>query len=229
MSFDTEHRPKTFKDVIGNKSTVKSLKSLFTENGLVTHTFLFTGPTGCGKTTFAYIIKNELNCSDFDFVEVNTGNNRGIGTAREILKTIEYAPREGDYKVVLFDEVHQSTKDFQNALLKILEDTPKHVYFILCTTEPRKLLPTIRRRCAFYEVEPLSEKNLGKLLDRVTKEEGQKLLKKVRRKLIDKAEGSPANALMLLEQIIFMESKDQLKAIKVFQTEEQKVIILFFP
>ncbi len=226
MSFHTEYRPKTFKEVIGNKTTLKSLESLFTKDKCFAHVFLFHGASGCGKTTLARIIADKLGCSEHDYMEVNAGNNRGIDTAREILKTVHYLPTQGENKVILFDEVHQTTKDFQNALLKVLEDTPKHVYFILCTTDPQKLIATIRNRCVTYEVESLSDKGLGKLLDRVAERESKKLLKKVRNKLVEKADGCPRQALILLEEIIWMKGKDQLKAIKVFQTQEQKVIDL---
>lgn len=226
MTFYQKYRPKDFDEVIGNRHIIKSLKSLFNGNKLISHVFLFYGQSGCGKTTFARIIANKLDCSEHDFTEINAGNNRGIDTAREILKTAHYLPTKGESKVILFDEVHATTKDFQNALLKVLEDTPSHVYFILCTTDPQKLLSTIRNRCVTYEVELLEEKQLKKLLDRASKKEGKMLLKKVRAKLIDKAEGCPRQALILLEEIIHMKGKDQLKAIKVFKTNEQKVIDL---
>lgn len=226
MSFHTEYRPKTFEDVIGNSSTVKSLQSLFKSGKLVSHVFLFHGKSGCGKTTFGRILADMLGCSEHDYQEINIGNNRGIDTAREILKTVNYLPTQGDNKIILLDEVHSSSKDFQGALLKVLEDTPQHVYFVLCTTEPQKLLPTIKRRCVSYEMESLTDKELSKLLKTVAKKEKQELLKKVKHKLIEKAEGCPAIALVLLEQIIYLDPKDQLKAIKVFKTQEQKTIDL---
>ena len=223
--FHVKYRPKTLKEVIGNKQIKKSLKSIL-KGGSLVHVFLFHGESGCGKTTFARIIKDELGCSDQDYNEINAGNNRGIDTAREILKNIHYAPMEGDCKVILLDEVHATTKDFQNALLKVLEDDIKHVYFVLCTTDPQKLLPTIRNRCASYEVEALEDKHIKKLLKRVAEKEGKELVRVVQDKLIDKSEGCPRSALVLLEQIIFMKKKDQLKAIKTFKTQEQKVIDL---
>lgn len=226
MSLHIKYRPKTFNKVIGNKYTVRSLKSIIKEGKCHTHMFLFRGSSGCGKTTFARIIKEELNCSDMDYKEINAGNNRGIDTARDVLKNIHYAPIDGEVKVILFDEVHQTTKEFQNALLKAFEDTPQDTYFILCTTHPEKLLPTVRNRCASYEVESLDDDHIKKLLNSVVKKEGTSLLKVVRRRLIAKADGCPRLALVLLEQIIYMKGEDQLKAIRVFQTQEEKVIDL---
>jgi len=229
MSFHIQYRPKDFNEVVGNKTIVKSLQSLFKHGQLATHVFLFHGESGCGKTTFARIIASKLNCSEHDFMEINAGNNRGIDTAREVLKTVHYMPTQGDYKVILFDEVHQTTKDFQNALLKILEDTPSHVYFILCTTQPQKLLPTIRNRCVTYEVESLSDKQMMKLLERICQkqfDDSVNIDSKVKKVIINRAEGCPRLALILLEQIMFLEKVEMIKAIKVFKTQEQKVIDL---
>ena len=229
MSFHTQYRPKDFDEVIGNKQTIRSLKSLFEKGKLATHVFLFHGASGCGKTTFARIIANKLDCSPTDFIEVNAGNNRGIDTAREILKTIHYMPTQGNCKVILFDEVHQTTRDFQNALLKVLEDTPEHAYFILCTTEPQKLLTTIRNRCTTYEVESLSDKKMMRLLEETCVkqfDDSVNIDEKARKIITEKADGCPRLALILLEQIIHLPPKEQAKAIKVFKTQEQKVIEL---
>lgn len=229
MSFHTQYRPKGFDKVVGNKQTIKSLKSLFKGDKCFTHTFLFYGASGCGKTTFARIIASKLKCSTHDYIEINAGNNRGIDTAREVLRRVPYAPIKGDNKVILIDEVHQATKDFQNALLKVLEDTPEHVYFILCTTQPQKLLLTVRNRCTSYEVEPLTDKQMMILLERICQNQfdaSVNIDKKVKRKITDKAEGCPRQALILLEQVIYLDKKDMLKAIKLFKTQEQKVIDL---
>lgn len=431
MSFHIKYRPKDFDEILGNKDTIRSLKALF-EKEDVPHTFLFHGSSGCGKTTFARIIANKLGCSDFDFKEINAGNNRGIDTAREIIKNIHYSPIQGKTKVILIDECfakntliktkdgdkkiqnvsigdtiyniegetkvsnvfhnriplykvmkinfnnnteifcstdhlfltdfgwkkakdltkkelfleynpsaminnkqlknfkkgteyvlsnklqsgyrkqeiensnrdrrelsqlekasferqekrektkrirvenieiykqgsndesfksvvtnkerdqnfiefydleieghpsyyvnnilvhncHQTTKDFQNTLLKPLEDTPGHVYFILCTTNPEKLLPTIRNRCAMFEVNALTDKSISKLLNQVCEEEKREVKKEVIEKIINKVEGCPRQALILLEQIIFLSEEHQLKAIKHFKTQEEKVIDL---
>tara|TARA_Y100000296_G_C5174678_1_gene259392 strand:+ start:2723 stop:3631 length:909 start_codon:yes stop_codon:yes gene_type:complete len=226
MSLHTQYRPKDFDEVIGNRQIVRSLESLFEHGKLSAHVFLFHGASGCGKTTFARIIANKLECSPTDFIEINAGNNRGIDTAREILKTVHYLPTQGDYKVILFDEVHQATKDFQNALLKVLEDTPQHVYFILCTTEPQKLIATIRNRCVTYEVESLKSKKMLKLLEDTAEKEKGNVSTDALTRIINKSDGCPRLALILLEQIIHLPSKEQIKAIKVFKTQEEKVIEL---
>ena len=228
MSFHTKYRPTELNDVIGNIDTKRKLNALFREGRFEKQVFLFHGASGCGKTTFAGIMAEMLGCSARDFKMINTGNNRGIDTAREVLRTVKLAPMEGNFKVILFDEVHQTTKDFQSALLTTLEDTPHHVYFILCTTDPQKLLPQLRNRCTEYEVKKLSDKGMMKLLCRVCdielKTDG--IEGKILEKIIEKAEGCARRALLLLEDIIYLPADQQLKAIAVFKTQEQRAIDL---
>ena len=225
MPYHIDYRPKNFDEVIGNKSTIKSLKSLLSESKPL-HAYLLHGASGCGKTTIARIIANELECSPNDFLEINAGNNRGIDTARDIIKNVQYPPLSGKTKVILLDEAHQLTRDFSNALLKVLEDTPEHVYFIFCTTEPQKIITTIRNRCVMFEVNPLNEKQMNLLLLTVVNEEKARVSIDASNKIVEKAEGCPRQALILLEQVIHLKPKAQLKAIKVFKTQEAEVIDL---
>ncbi len=125
-----KHRPKEFKKMVGNVSTVQTLVNMIKRDTLP-HTILFHGPSGCGKTTLARILKNQLDCSDVDFKELNCSDHRGVDTIREITRTMNMAPTGGKVRIWLLDEVHQMTKDAQNAALKIFEDTPNHVYFLL--------------------------------------------------------------------------------------------------
>lgn len=225
MPFHIDYRPKDFDEVIGNKMIVKSLQSMLAKED-PPHVYLFHGASGCGKTTFARIIASKLGCSQHDYLEINAGNNRGIDTARDVIKNINYAPLAGKSKFILLDEVHQTTKDFQNALLKPLEDTPAHVYFVLCTTDPQKLLITVRKRCMMFEVRELNDKQMLKLLHNVVAEEEAKYHSDVILRIIDKADGCPRTALILLEQIISLSPKEQKKAIKVFKTQDEQVIDL---
>ncbi len=230
LPLHTKYRPRSFDEILGNKQVIKSLKSLIKNGKSSPHVFLFSGPSGCGKTTLARIIAKELNCSpEFDIQEVDIGNNRGIDTAREVLKTMHLSPMGGDNKIVIFDEVHSSTKDFQGALLKALEDSPSHTYFVLCTTNPQKLLPTIRNRCTSYEVKKLKDKRMEELIKGICIKQFSNSFyigEKVIEKLVDKAEGCPRQVLILLEQIIYLPKEEQIKAIKVYKNQEQKVIDL---
>src|SRR3989304_2450876 len=157
MGSNIKFRPKDLSDIIGNRSIVTSLESILQSKDRP-HAFLFTGKQGCGKTTLARILCKRLECSDHDLIEINISNNRGIDTARDIIQFAYVKPLDGRSRVYLLDEVHKSTNDFQNAILKVMEEPPEHLYFILCTTEPQKLLKTVISRCTEYVVSPLAPK-----------------------------------------------------------------------
>jgi DNA polymerase III subunit gamma/tau len=197
-----KYRPEKLGQMIGNESTIQSLESvLLREKGQV-RAFLFSGPSGCGKTTIARIIAKELKCSDRDFYEYNSANLRGIDSMREIINSIKYAPLNGKIKVYLLDEFHQATKDAQNALLKLLEDTPEHVVFILCTTEPEKIIKTIKTRCTHFPVTRLQKAKIINLLKEITKKEKIEMEDKIFQKIAEVCDGSPRQALVILDQII---------------------------
>lgn len=224
--FHVEYRPQSFDEIIGNKSVIRSLEAIFKKEKNYPHSYLLHGLSGCGKTSLARIIAKKLKCSSHDFKEMDFGIARGIDTVREIIKNTYYKPLDGKSKVVLIDECHQMTRDASNALLKILEEPPSHAYFILCTTDPQKLLTTVKNRCMEFEVNSLTDKQMKILLHRVCEKEVNKIEHKILKKIIDKADGCPRHALQLLEQIISLSEKHQLKAIKAFQTQEEKVIDL---
>ena len=197
-----KYRPEKLGQMIGNESIIQSLESvLLREKGQV-RAFLFSGPSGCGKTTIARIIAKELKCSDRDFYEYNSANLRGIDSMREIINNIKYAPLNGKIKVYLLDEFHQATKDAQNALLKLLEDTPEHVVFILCTTEPEKIIKTIKTRCTHFPVTRLQKAKIINLLKEITKKEKIEMEDKIFQKIAEVCDGSPRQALVILDQII---------------------------
>ncbi len=227
MPLHTDYRPKTLDEIVGNNSTIKSLTSILNrERKKIPHTFLFHGASGCGKTTFARIVSNMLGCSEHDYTEINAGNNRGIDTARNILKNLHYKPLVGETKVILLDEVHATTKDFQNALLKSLEDTPPHVYFILCTTDPQKLLLTVRNRCMMFEVKKLSEEKLFGLLETILTAEDKPIDDPMMTQIATKADGCPRQALILLDEVIDLNPRERRRAIQSFKTQEEKTIDL---
>jgi DNA polymerase III gamma/tau subunit len=186
------------------------------------HTILLHGPSGTGKTTISRILKKELGCSDGDFTEVNCSDDRGIETIREITNSMRLAPMGGKCKVYYLDECHMMNKYGQNAALKMLEDTPKHVYFILSTTDPHRLIPTIRNRCTELPVKPLTDQETKKLLCRVAKAEGIVLHEETQRAIADSSNGSARKALVLLDKIQNLPPREMLKALETVSDEDDK-------
>jgi DNA polymerase III gamma/tau subunit len=168
-----------------------------------------------------------LKCSEMDLVEHNISDMRGIDTARDIITSCQFEPLYGDVRVIILDEVHASTKDFQNAMLKILEEPPRGVYFILCTTEPEKLLKTIKTRATSYNVTTLRKHDMASLIDWVLNSENIVLTDKVKGAVMFAAEGCARKALVILDQIIdIAEEEKQIEAIAENTPEETLVIEL---
>lgn len=225
MPLQTVHRPKTLDDIAGNESIVESLKSVLSRETDVPHSYMFVGPAGCGKSTFARIIKNELGCSDSDFYLFNNSNLRGIDTIRDIEEAMQYSPINGPVKIFNLEECHMLTGPAQESLLVKLEEPPDHVFIILCTTEPQKLKPTIIRRCHKYEVKPLDESQLNKLLNSVLiKEDLASFPDKILNKIVEVSNGSPGRALNLLDTIIDMTDDDRaLQALEDASVSESNI------
>jgi len=205
MSLYHKYRPTSLGQVKGNKEIVSSLGNLLKSPSTMPHTYLFKGPTGCGKTTLARIIAKELEITDADFVEMNSSDFKGIDTIREIIRNVAYKPLESPYRIYLLDECHKLTNDAQNALLKTLEDTPKHVIFILCTTDPQKLLAAILGRCQEFTVRTLTAEEMVNLLTRVSRKEKEKVDKKILEQIAEDSQGHPRNALQILEKVLAVE------------------------
>lgn len=201
MALYHDYRPTTFDEVVGNEQVIASLKAEM-QKETPAHAYLLHGPTGCGKTTLGRIIAKELGCHEDDFVEIDSADFRGIDTVRELRRQSQYQPLSGKCRVWLLDEVHQNTRDAQHALLKALEDAPAHVYYILATTEPQKLLPTIRGRCAQFQVNLLTNKEMLVLLRKVVRAEKQKLTKEIYDHIIESGQGHPRNTLQILDQVL---------------------------
>jgi len=214
---NVKYRPKKIEQLVGNSSVKESLLSLFKRDRKeIPQVYLFTGKAGTGKTTMAYILKSQLGCSDMDFSYYNTANTRGIDTIRAIIENSTYVPVEGKVKMYVLDECHQISHDAMEALLNILEKPPENVYFVLCTTEPNKIPPTIKRRCSEYEMEPLLRPEMAKFLKRIVKRERKEIKDSVLEKIIDVSEGSAGLALKLLDSVIDM--KDEKEAIKIIES-----------
>lgn len=221
MELYKKYRPQRFEDMVGQDKAVKQLKGYFKKDNLP-HCMIFSSEaSGCGKTTAARIVAGQLGCNtddgcDLDYREINAAMERGIDMARDLRRSVKTLPmKSGRPKVYVIDEAHRLTGEGQDSLLKVFEDTPEYVYFILCTTNLDKIIKTIQTRSAIINFVPISAEHLAMDVKRVLAGEKCKLSDKVITKLCDAAEGSGRQVLMLLEKVLQCETEgEQLDALK---------------
>lgn len=225
MSLYHKYRPRTLKGIVGNKHITSTLETMLTN--LTSRVFLLHGGTGCGKTTIGRIIKNALEVSDEDYQEIDSADFRGIDTIRELRRNSGFKPLSSPYRIYLLDECHKLTNDAQNALLKILEDTPPHLIFILCTTEAEKIIKAIKGRCTVFHVQPLTSDEMTGLLRRVSKREtGEVPPENIIEKIVQEANGHPRNALQMLEQVLSTDPEKRMEVIEKAAEEQTQSIEL---
>jgi len=209
-----KYRPRRIGDVFGQAAAVASLETMIAKKK-IPHAILFTGPSGVGKTTLARILKDEVDCYTQDFHELNCADFRGIDDIRNMRQHCKLPPLSGGSRVWLIDEAGKLTSDAQNAILKLLEDTPSHTYFFLATTDPQKLIRTIHTRCSEVKLVAMKDSELSDLLDDTIAEEGLDVGKAVVDEIVSAAEGSARKALVILEQIADLKTEDeQIKSIQ---------------
>jgi len=224
MSLYQNVRPTMLDDFVGNEGAVSALKNLLVRDEH-SHALLFTGPSGCGKTTLARLMAGLLGCNlQINLIEKNAASERGIDMARELERFSQASPIGGGVRVVILDEAHALTKDAQNALLKVFEDIPPFAYYFLCSTEPKKLLNTIKTRCEPIEVSKLSEDALADVIDRAcAKADIPELDDDVIEAILQQAEGSPRMALVLTEKAAGLDPEKAIAAIASTQATERAV------
>jgi DNA polymerase III gamma/tau subunit len=224
-SLAIKYRPKTLDDFTGNRNVTESISGILSKDD-IPQTFLISGPSGTGKTTLAYIIKNTLGVSDIDFYEHDASTDRGIDSIRAIRKTLPYAPNDGDYKIIFFDECHGITGEAGEALLKMTENPPGHVFFIFCTTDPQKLKPTLKRRCTKFDLISLTSREMNRIVRTVAKKEKIDLSSTVRSEIIKLAEGSPGAALSFLDSVVETIDDDEkcLSILKSLTYDEKSIV-----
>jgi len=166
-----KYRPENFDEVYGQEQIVKVLKGSL-ETGKTGHAYLFSGVRGTGKTTMARIFARALKCSDNDIIEIDAASNRGIDDIRALRDGVHSLPFDSEKKMYIIDEVHMLTKEAFNALLKTLEEPPRHVVFILATTELHKVLPTVISRCQSFVFKSPTYSVLKKMLGDICQKEG---------------------------------------------------------
>lgn len=203
-----KYRPQNWDEVMGQQEVVQQLRTMV-EKKKVPHVVLISGGTGQGKTSLLRILARELGIHHDDIREYNIADSRGIDTIREINQTMDLYGMVGRDKCYLLDEVGELNSFGQKALLKSLEDTPDHVYFMLATTDPQKLIPTVRNRCSKYEIKPLGFNTMRKLIKKILHAEEKELTEEVLEELVNHANGSAREALVTLEQILYLEGYEQ--------------------
>ena len=212
-------RPQTFESVVGQDAITRTLRNALT-SGRIAHAYLFAGPRGIGKTTTARLLARALLCAErkdaepcgacavctdpqpVDLIEIDAASNRRIDDVRTLRENVKYAPSRGRYKIDIVDEVHQLTPDSFDALLKTLEEPPAHVVFILATTDPRELPPTILSRVQRFDFRPITPEMLTASLERILNEEKVTYDADALPAVVRASEGSLRDALSLLDTAI---------------------------
>lgn len=202
-----KYRPEHFEDVVGQTSIVEVLTKSIT-NKTISHAYLFCGGRGTGKTTVARIFARDIGCNSEDVIEIDAASNRGIDEIRELRDAVRTSPFSSPYKVYIIDEAHMLTKEAANALLKTLEEPPRHVVFILATTDPEKLPETIVSRCQKLVFSLPSLSVLASRIEYVAQSEGVVLGEGVALLIARHGKGSYRDALGVLEQVISLSRKE---------------------
>lgn len=221
ISIYRKWRPQTFDEVVGQERVTRTLRNAVAARR-VSHAYLFSGYRGTGKTTTARILAKALNCEggptpdpcnaceqcraisegySLDVIELDAASNRGIDEIREIREKVRLTPASGRYKVYILDEAHMLTTEAENALLKTLEEPPPHVVFVLVTTEPHRLPPTILSRCQRFEFRRIPTATIAERLSRIATAEGIAARPSALHRIARNADGALRDAESLLDQI----------------------------
>lgn len=230
-----KYRPTSFDEVVGQEHIIRTIKNSI-KNGKIAHAYLFSGPRGIGKTTIARILAKTVNCKDqkegnpcnkcevclsinqnkfLDMVEIDAATHTQVDKMRDIIEKINFAPSVGKYKVYIIDEVHMLSKGAFNALLKTLEEPPKHVIFILATTEIHKIPATIISRCQRFDFHRIKVSEIAACLSDIAKKEGVEVEKGVLDFIAINSNGGLRDSESLFGQILSLETDNKITLAEV--------------
>ena len=221
QAFYRTYRPQKFSEVVGQKAVIKTLRNALSENKIA-HAYLFCGPRGTGKTTMARLFAKALNCEEGighecdvcqnciavktgshpDVFEIDAASNSGVDSVRDLIDQVRYQPILGRYKVYIIDEVHNMSSSAFNALLKTLEEPPANVVFILATTEPQKVLPTILSRVQRFDFTKVSDEDIISKMSEILEKENVTYEKGSLELIARLADGGVRDALSILDQVV---------------------------
>ncbi|MFQ6131380.1 MAG: DNA polymerase III subunit gamma/tau [Armatimonadota bacterium] len=217
-----KYRPQQFDEVVGQRHVSQTLMNAVASDRLV-HAYLFAGPRGTGKTSTARLLAKAVNCERgptptpcnecsictsireghaLDIIEIDAASNRGIDEIRDLREKVKYSPAQCRAKVYILDEVHMLTKEAFNALLKTLEEPPAHAFFVLATTEPHKVPPTILSRCQRFDFRLIPSPEIEELLRQVAEQEGIQADEEALESISRAAGGAARDALSILDQTV---------------------------
>lgn len=244
-----KYRSKTFDDLLGQDQVVIPLKNQITQ-GKMSHAYLFSGTRGTGKTSAAKILARAVNCLHpkdgnpcnqcenckliledrmMDVVEMDAASNNGVDDIRDLKDRVVYPPSLGKYKVYIIDEVHMLSKGAFNALLKVLEEPPDHLIFILATTEIEKIPQTIQSRCQKFQFRRLSVETMARGMGEILKKEGISAQEEALTLLARHGQGSMRDSLSLLEQCLYLGPKlsyeGVVQSLGLMETEEVQALL----